>query len=145
MLDANIHQEKNRIHAPSAYDEMFHAVGIAAYIQGIYTNTESLLKQALEITDGKIPKGDSWHQDLIRLAGIRIDGVRVAFLDAEGMKSMRQALAFRHVVRSNYGDQLQPQRVFEQIPVTVAAVDSVAEGIRQVFFPAPAPPVERGG
>lgn len=57
MRDANIHQERNRIHAPSAYDEMFHAVGIAAYIQGIYTNTESLLKQALEITDGENSEG----------------------------------------------------------------------------------------
>lgn len=143
MLDAEQRQQQLKIQFPSAYDASFHAAGIATHIQGIYTQIESLLKQAIEATDGRLPKSETWHQDLIRLAGMAIAGERGPLLDADGVKSMKAVLGFRHKVRSNYAGELDPERVFEHIPNTVSAVQAAAAGIRELFNPSEAPPVER--
>ena len=55
MLEADAKQRKLKAEHPQAYDEDFHAAGIAQHIRGIYTQIESLIKQALELTDGKLP------------------------------------------------------------------------------------------
>ncbi|MDN8617169.1 hypothetical protein [Variovorax ginsengisoli] len=143
MLDAEERQQQLKIQFPAAYDANFHAAGIATHIQGIYTQIESLLKQAIEATDGRLPKSETWHQDLIRVAGMAIPGERGALLDADGVKSMKAVLGFRHKVRSNYAGELDPERVFEHIPNTVSAVQAAAGGIRELFEPPETPPPER--
>lgn len=143
----NQQQEMVKAQFPLAYSIDVHAASVSNHVQGAYTQAEGLLKQVLELTDGKIPKSETWHQDLIRLAGTKVPGVREALLDEQGMQSMRAALGFRHVVRSNYAGSLDPDRVFEQISNLEAATNAVAEGIRELLG-APRPesqPVERGG
>jgi hypothetical protein len=143
MLDAERRQQQLKLKFPGAYDASFHAAGIATHIQGIYTQIESLLKQAIEATDGRLPKSDTWHQDLIRLAGMPIAGERGPLLDADGVKSMKAVLGFRHKVWSNYAGELFPERVFEHIPNTVSAVQASAGGIRELFSSPETPPIER--
>ena len=139
MLNAEQKQQQLKLQFPGAYDANFHAAGIATHIQGIYTQIESLLKQAIEATDGRLPKSDTWHQDLIRLAGMTIAGERGPLLDADGVKSMKAVLGFRHRARSNYAGELDPARVFEHIPNTVSAVQAAAAGIRELFRPPEVP------
>ena len=143
MLAADYKQQQLKILLPSAYDASFHAAGIATHVQGIYTQIESLLKQTIESTDGKVPKSESWHQDLIRLAGMPIVGERGALLDADGVQCMKALFGFRHRVRSNYATHLDPARVFEHIPNTVSAVRAASEGIREIFVAPDKPSAER--
>ena len=138
MLDADARQRKLKADHPDAYDEAFHAAGMAQHIQGIYTQIESLIKQALELTDGKLPKSETWHQDLIRVASSST-GDRDALLDAAGARSLKEVLGFRHMARSNYAGELDPPRVFEHIANTVAAVEAAVNGVRQMFDSPDAP------
>lgn len=135
MLNAEQKQQQLKLQFPGVYDASFHAAGIATHIQGIYSQIESLLKQVIEATDGRLPKSETWHQDLIRLAGMTIANERGPLLDAEGVKSMKAVLGFRHRVRSNYAGELDPVRVFEHIPNAVSAVQAAAAGIRELFRP----------
>lgn len=137
MQEADAKQQRLKTAYPDAYDEAFHAAGIAQHIQGIYTQLESLLKQAIEQTDGKLPKSETWHQDLIRLVSMPTND-RDALIDPAAAKNLKAVLGFRHVARSNYVGELDPARVFEHIPNTVAAVEAVIAGIRQLLEP-PAP------
>lgn len=138
MLEADAKQQKLKAQHPDIYDAPFHAAGIAQHIQGIYTQIESLLKQAIEQTDGKLPKSETWHQDLIRLASTATDD-RDPLLDAAGARSLKEVLGFRHIARSNYAGELNPPRVFEHIANTVAAVQAAVTGVRQLFDPSDAP------
>jgi len=138
LQDAEAKQLRLKSNHPDGYDEAFHAAGIAQHIQGIYTQLESLLKQVIEQTDGMLPKSETWHQDLIRLASMRTED-RSPLIDAAGARSLKSVLGFRHVARSNYVGELDPARVFEHIPDTGAAVAAVVAGVRQLFEPPEAP------
>lgn len=138
LQDAEAKQQRLKSSFPQAYDEEFHAAGIAQHIQGIYTQLESLLKQVIEQTDGKLPKSETWHQDLIRLASIATED-RSPLIDAAGARSLKAVLGFRYVARSNYVGELEPARVFDHLPNTEAAVAAVVAGVRQLFEPTEAP------
>jgi hypothetical protein len=143
MLKADARQRTLKSQYPDIYDASFHAAGIAQHIQGIYTQIESLLKQAIEQTDGKLPESETWHQDLIRLASTATAD-RDPLLDATGARSLKEVLAFRHIVRSNYAGELDPPRVFEHIANTVAAVQAAVTGVRQLFDSSDAAPDPAG-
>lgn len=143
MLEADARQAQLKADHPELYDESFHAAGIAQHIQGIYTQLESLIKQAIEQTDGKLPKSETWHQDLIRLASTATSD-RDPLLDAAGAKSLKEVLGFRHIARSNYAGELDPPRVFEHIPNTTTAVRAAVTGIRQLFGPPDVPSNQMG-
>jgi hypothetical protein len=132
MRDAEAKQRRLKTDLPDAYDEAFHAAGIAQHIQGIYTQIESLIKQSLEMTDGKLPKSETWYRDLIRLASTPTHD-RNALVDAAGAKNLKEVLGFRHIARSNYAGELDPPRVFEHIATTAAAVEATVTGVRQMF------------
>jgi hypothetical protein len=132
MLDAEARQQKLKASHPDAYDEPFHAAGIAQHIQGIYTQIESLIKQTIELTDGKLPKSETWHQDLIRLASTAAPD-RDPLLDADGARNLKALLGFRHIARSNYAGELDAPRVFEHIATTAAAVRATVNGVRRMF------------
>ncbi len=142
LREAEANQQRLKLNHPDAYDEAFHAAGIAQHIQGIYTQVEGVLKQVIEQIDGKLPKSETWHQDLIRLAGTPTDD-RGPLIDATGAKHLRAVLGFRHVARSNYVGSLEPARVFEHIPNIAASVEAVVAGVRHLLEPpeAPAPRV----
>lgn len=139
MLDADAKQRAVKAQHPESYDESFHAAGIAQHIQGIYTQIEGLIKQAIEQTDGKLPKSETWHQDLIRLAATSTDD-REPLVDAAGARSLKEVLGFRHMARSNYAGELDPPRVFEHIANTVAAAGAAVSGVRRMFDPSGVPP-----
>ena len=143
MLEAEARQQKLKADHPDAYDASFHAAGIAQHIQGIYTQIESLIKQAIELTDGKLPKSETWHQDLIRLAGTATPD-RDPLLDADGARSLKAVPGFRPIARSNCAGELEPLRFFEHIATTTAAVRSAATGVRQMFESSEAPPHQEG-
>lgn len=95
-------------------------------------------RQVIEQTDGKLPKSETRHQDLIRLASMPTQD-RGPLIDAAGAKSLKSVLGFRHVARSNYVGELEPARVFEHISTIEAAVAAVVVGVRQLFEPPEAP------
>lgn len=107
LQDAKAKQQRLKAMRPEVYDEPFHAAGIAQHLQGICAQLESLLKLVIENTDGTLPMGETWHQDLVRRASMPT-ARRVALIDAAGAKGLASAFGFRHAAESNHVAELDP-------------------------------------
>lgn len=135
LLDAHARQERLMRELHSVYNEAFHAAGIAQHIQGIGSQLAGLLQQSLEQTDGYMPKSDTFHQDLIRLASMGTSD-RAPLIDDAGARHIKATFLFVHEVQSPFtsfvGD-LEPSRVFQQIPTVAGAVQATVAGIRRMW------------
>lgn len=90
-------------------------------IERWYTAIESTLERALRSLDGTAPEGRSWHDDLLRNAGLAIDGYRPALVSQEAVERLREVMRFRHYVRHGYDREPNADRVNELGRVALAA------------------------
>lgn len=67
-------------------------------MQSGYTSFESGVKRLLALLDEPLPKGASWHGDLVRRLGTPMPGARPALLEGPALKrAVTNLLGFRHV------------------------------------------------
>ena len=84
---------------------------IALNLQSFYTAVERILIALAKEIDGVIPKEENWHQALLKQMAVEIPGVRQSVLAIQTQQELDEFRRFRHVVRSNYAHQLDPERV----------------------------------
>lgn len=60
--------------------------------------------------DGELPRGESWHRDLLTRMANSTDS-RPAVLTAETAEHLKEYLHFRHFFRSSYASILQWEKV----------------------------------
>ena len=84
---------------------------IALNLQSFYTAVERILIVIAKEIDTVIPKAEDWHQALLKQMAVEIPGVRQSVFGIQSLLSLDEFLRFRHVVRSNYAHQLDPERV----------------------------------
>ena len=90
-------------------------------IERWYTAIESALERALRSLDGSTPEGRSWHEDLLRNAGLAVDGFRPALVSREAVEGLREVMRFRHFARHGYDREPDVDRVDELGSVALAA------------------------
>jgi hypothetical protein len=56
--------------------------------------------------DGDLPKGADWHQALLHIMGLEIEGVRPSVLSPESVAVLRELLSFRRFFRHSYASDL---------------------------------------
>jgi hypothetical protein len=72
---------------------------------------EDVLKDIAETVDGSVPpQGISWHQYLLDQMSTAIEARRESVLDPDLSAALTELKGFRHVVRHNYGLDLNPAR-----------------------------------
>ncbi len=86
-----------------------------------YTAVESTLDRALRALDGASPEGRSWHEDLLRNAGLAVEGFRPALVSREAVEGLREVMRFRHYARHGYDREPIVDRVDELGRVAIAA------------------------
>lgn len=80
-------------------------------LHDLYNGIERIFVRIADELDGGPPRGDAWHQRLVRSMTLRIDGVRPPVITPELGAELRDFLGFRHVFRNIYGDELDVERV----------------------------------
>ena len=74
----------------------------AVALHHAYGAIESALARVARIVDDGIPEGPEWHQALLHVMSIAIDGVRPAALSTESYRLLQRLLGFRHFFRHAY-------------------------------------------
>ncbi|MDH7577560.1 MAG: hypothetical protein QHH75_06945 [Bacillota bacterium] len=85
--------------------------GVAGILQDYYSGVERLFKRiALEV-DEKLPKGESWHKELLSQMKREIPGLRPPVISHETFQLLDGLRGFRHRVGNIYAFDLVPQKV----------------------------------
>lgn len=101
-------------------------------IERWYTAIESTLERALRGLDGATPEGRSWHEDLLRNAGLVVDGFRPALVSREAVEGLREVMRFRHYARHGYDREPIVDRVDELGRVALAAHSACAVSLGEL-------------
>ena len=86
---------------------------IALNLQSFYTAAERIFIAIAKEIDTTVPKQENWHQALLEQMTVEIPRTRQAVLAIETFQGLDEFRRFRHVVRSNYAHQLDPNKVQE--------------------------------
>jgi len=101
-------------------------------IERWYTAVEATLERCVRILDGSIPEGRSWHDELLRAAGLAIAGFRPALVSQRAVESLREVMRFRHFARHGYDREPDANRVDELGRVTLAAHEACANSLGEL-------------
>ena len=101
-------------------------------IERWYTAIESTLERALRGLDGTSPEGRSWHEDLLRNAGLAVEGFRPALVSSDAVEGLREVMRFRHFARHGYDREPDVDRVDELGRVALAAHAACAKSLGEL-------------
>lgn len=85
--------------------------GLALHLHSFYTGAERIFYDIARDIDGEVPTSFNWHQQLLEQMSVEIPGIRQPVLVEQTRLELDEFRKFRHVVRSRYAYQLDPERV----------------------------------
>ena len=86
----------------------------ALRLQSLYTGIERCLLQVVRVLNGGTPEGTDWHRRLLDRLTLATDR-RPALLSEATARALGELLAFRHLVRHRYADDLDPDLVWQRL------------------------------
>ncbi len=81
--------------------------GIATLLNNFYNGIENVLKQIFQKQSIQLPKGPSWHQNLI------LSAIEKNIISENLADTIKKYLSFRHFAAHGYAFNLAPQRIEE--------------------------------
>ena len=84
---------------------------LASYIADFYTGCERLSERVAVTLDGGLPKGDNWHELLLRQVAEVGGEDRPPLWAGSLLLELDEYRKFRHLVRHTYNVELKPERV----------------------------------
>lgn len=103
---ADVMREMEKGSAP----ERFLCESLALELHNFYTGCERVFRIVASELNGSVPSQPDWHRRLLERMASSREG-RPAVVSAETAGLLAEYLGFRHVVRSVYGYELEPDRV----------------------------------
>lgn len=103
-------------------DQDLYLDSAALNLHDFYAGLERVFHLIATTLDRSVPTGPGWHRDLLQQMGLAVHQVRPKVLSSETIKALSEYLGFRHVVRSIYAFQLDPERL-----------ERLVTGLRPVF------------
>jgi hypothetical protein len=87
---------------------------MGAYLMNFYNGIENILKRVSKEYYQTMPKGESWHKELLALSANPPQG-KVALFSEQVLERLHSYRNFRHRFVSGYGFQLKGEKMFELI------------------------------
>lgn len=106
-------QTKRMLEKVHSTGDLDYLGGVALNLQSFYTAAERIFIAIAKEIDNSVPKEENWHQALLEQMVVEIPSTRQAVLAIETYQGLDEFRRFRHVVRSNYAHQLDPNKVQE--------------------------------
>lgn len=106
-------QDLLRVLPPGRAADWSHRANAAFGIVSVYSGLETILKTVADEIDHYAPAGADWHAKLLEAMALPIEGIRPAVLSPGTYALLNELRKFRHVVRSNYGMDLNDRGVTE--------------------------------
>lgn len=101
--------------ALAAYPEVLatqeQRIAVAYYLHNLYCAFESMFQRVAEVFENAVADRTGWHADLLRRMALDIEGVRPHLISAGTWDSLDELRRFRHLFRSAYRLQLDPERL----------------------------------
>ncbi|MGK7945277.1 MAG: hypothetical protein AB4058_12490 [Microcystaceae cyanobacterium] len=102
-----IENRKNDIY----FDSLISALTL--YLGNFYMGVERIFALIAKEIDKTQPSGESWHIQLLKQMSLEIPSIRFAVISQETYEMLNEFRGFRHIARSLYAYDLEPQRVIE--------------------------------
>jgi hypothetical protein len=87
---------------------------MGTYLMNFYNGIENILRRISKTYYGTMPKGGSWHKELLRLSFHPPSG-KIAAFDQEIVERLHAYRNFRHRFVSGYGFQLRGEKMLQLI------------------------------
>lgn len=87
----------------------------ALSLQNFYMGVERMFEEIAKQIDRSVPKGASFHRDLLTQMTLEVLDNRPSVVDLELSKQLNEYRGFRHVVMHRYGFELYPERIRELV------------------------------
>jgi hypothetical protein len=87
---------------------------MGAYLMNFYNGVENILKRVSKEYYQTVPKGESWHKELLDLSYNPPEG-KAAIFSQSIVEKLHQYRNFRHRFVSGYGFQLKGEKMLELI------------------------------
>lgn len=97
------------------------SAAISSIISKIYTKVEDVFYKVAQKIDEEVPKGDSWHLDLLRQMKVETDD-RPALLSDDAYAAFDHLRRFRHFERNSYASEISADEMPEKVRLALGAV-----------------------
>ncbi len=112
----------------------------ALKLHNFYTGCERIFQLIAREVNGGIPEGYDWHKRLLTQMSLEIEGVRLKVISQQTGQDLEPLLAFRHIVRSIYGYELDAGRVsllvkkaISLYPTLQAEIEKFCDFLHQLY------------
>lgn len=109
-LEADIGRGRDELRNDPARADI-HYGNLALKLHNFYTGCERIFRIIASELNSALPSNYDWHKRLLQRMSLEMGGRRPAVISQELRCALEEFLAFRHVVRSIYGYELDPERM----------------------------------
>ena len=99
--------------------------GVALNLHGFYSGLERIFELIATTIDAAKPKGENWHQVLLRQMSVETSGLRPAVISQSTYHCLDDYRGFRHVVRNVYAYNFETtklEKLVTDLSATLAQV-----------------------
>ena len=102
----------------------------ALKLHNLYSLFERIFEKFASEINGGSPTSPDWHMRLLRSMSLEVEGVRPLVIDEKTYQTLLIYLKFRHVVRSNYGFEIDLDRLMPLLKESPYAISIFTRDIR---------------
>lgn len=119
-LETLVHRIKEGWVRAEHNGDTYYFDSVALNLHGLYSGLERLFEIIAINIDGSIPKGENWHQGLLKQISMEVPEIRPAVISEASFLALNELRGFRHVVRNVYTFNFNPlkiQKLVENTPI----------------------------